>query len=228
NAQITAPTFGKDLTEEELRAYVIKRGMGALDLTRAPFELDVLTELEGDRCAIYLKVHHGLMDGVGFQLLLQHALADDAPQGVYPARDEDEPIPSAEEWRAMAEARFEAEADQRAAGADRKAEAEPRLAAFLADPANKRFEGPPMPFGGEHTFHRDYRMVQFDFADFRATSKALGVSINDLFLAVASGALRAYLSARGLLPEAPMVSHSVRSTRREDEHGRYGNQVLSI
>ena len=48
-----------------------------------------------------------------------------------------------------------------------------------------------------------------------------------MFLAVAAGALRHYLAERGQLPDTPLISHSVRSTRRPED-GMTGNRVASI
>jgi hypothetical protein len=84
-----------------------------------------------------------------------------------------------------------------------------------------------MAFGKAYSDQRLYRNISFEFDAFRGVAKALGGSINDLFLAMASGALRRYLDERGQLPSTPLVSHSVRSIRRP-EHGLYGNRVLSI
>ena len=61
----------------------------------------------------------------------------------------------------------------------------------------------------------------------RDVSKALGVTINDLFLALASMALRRYLIEIDDLPEGPIVVNSARSYRRP-EHGDFDNRLVAL
>ena len=225
--QIETPSFPEDLSEPELRRYVTARGMRHLDLAQAPFEIDILSQVRGPRCALYVKAHHGLMDGVGFQSLLRSLSDLGAADLEGEAAEADEDVPAPEQWEALAREKFEREAPDKALEAARKAAAQARLADFIAAPGHQRRSAPEMAFGSEFSDQRHYRTLSFDLAAFRSVAKTLGASLNDLFLAMAAGALRAYLLQRGQLPTAPLVSHSVRSTRRE-EHGPYGNRVLSI
>ncbi|MDB5447061.1 MAG: hypothetical protein JWQ97_2378 [Phenylobacterium sp.] len=225
--QIDTPVFLEDLPEAGLRRYVTARGMRHLDLARAPFEIDILSRVSGPRCALYVKVHHGLMDGVGFQSLLRSLSDLGSADLVGEAAAVDEEVPAPDHWTALARDKFEQEEADKAAEAARKAAAQTRLADFIAAPEHQRRSAPEMAFGSEFSDQRHYRTLSFDLAAFRSVAKAFGASMNDLFLATAAGALRSYLLQRGQLPAAPLVSHSVRSTRRE-EHGPYGNRVLSI
>ena len=225
--QIRSPVFPAELSDEELRDYVTGRGMQPLDLSRAPFEIDILSQISGPRCALYMKSHHCVADGVGFvsmvQMLSDQGVADLAGE----VADIDEEPPAPEAWTAMARDNFERQEPLRRDAAAKKAAAQERLTDFLADPAHQRRPAPQMAFGSEFSRERAYRTVSFSLDAVRATAKALGGSINDVFLAIASGALRAYLANRGELPATPLISHSVRSIRRE-EHGPYNNWVLSI
>jgi diacylglycerol O-acyltransferase len=225
--QIRSPVFPAKLSDQALREYVTGRGMQPLDLSRAPFEIDILSQISGPRCALYMKSHHCVADGVGFVSLVQ-MLSD---QGVAnlegEAADVDEEPPASEAWTAMARENFEQQEPLRRDAAEKKAAAQERLTDFLADPAHQRVPAPQMAFGSEFSRERSYRTVSFSLDAVRATAKSLGGSINDVFLATASGALRAYLAKRGELPATPLISHSVRSIRRE-EHGLFNNWVLSI
>jgi len=226
-SQIRTPDFAEELSDAELRDYVSTRATRHLDLSQAPFEIEILDRITGPRCAIYFKMHHGVADGVGFQTLLQSLSDQGCAELTGEAADVDEEIPTPERWLALARERFEREAPFRAQQAEAKAAAQEQLARFLESPEHRRRVPPAMPFGSEISRQRYYRTISFEFAAFRAVAKGLDATINDVFLAVAAGALRSHLLERGQLPDAPLVSHSVRSIRRP-EHGPYGNLVLSI
>lgn len=70
--------------EREL-GYLVSRLHGhALDLTRPPWETHFIEGLEGGRFAIYLKVHHALMDGYTGQKLMVRCLSTDANDTTHP------------------------------------------------------------------------------------------------------------------------------------------------
>lgn len=214
------------LSFEALRAAVVARSMEVIDLSRAPFELDIHDSVEGPHCAVFFKVHHTCMDGVGYQMLIE-LLSDQG--GPLPQVEvaEDEPVPDDVTWLDQARARFASRAEADAAQLAAMGAAQAELEAFLADPANGRAIAPEMAFGSEITTERAYRTVALPLGAIKAIGRPQGATVNDVFLALASGALRSYLGERGQLPQTPLVSHSVRSTRR-GEDGMTGNRVASI
>lgn len=213
-------------TGAELRAHLIERQMQPIDLASAPFEIDILDSMDGPHCALFIKVHHSCMDGVGFQLLLEF-LSDTG--GDLPALDtaHDEPVPGEAEWLAAARARFAAEEQETAAQMAEIDAVQSRLEAFLADPSHQRTAAPQMVFGSEITLERDYRTLALPLDRIKQAGHPHGATVNDMFLAIAAGGLRGYLLARGELPDATLVSHSVRSTRRAEDR-MTGNRVASI
>lgn len=213
-------------TAPELRDHLIARQMQPIDLSVAPFEIDILDRLDGPHGALFIKVHHSCMDGVGFQMLLEF-LSDSG--GALPtiATGTDEPVPSDADWLAAAEARFAAEEVRTAQRMAEIGAVQGRLEAFLADPAHRRPTAPDMAFGSEITLERAYRTLALPLAQIKAAGRPHRATVNDVFLAIAAGGLRQYLLARGELPEASLVSHSVRSTRRAED-GMTGNRVASI
>jgi len=74
---------------------------------------------------------------------------------------------------------------------------------------------------------RAYRTLSLDLPGLRAMAKRLGGTINDMFLAIASGALRRYLLEIGDLPATPLVANAARSYRRP-EHGDFGNRIVAL
>ena len=77
---------------------------------------------------------------------------------------------------------------------------------------------PRTSFNGTITGHRSIGFIDIDLEDVREVKNATGTTVNDVVLALAGGALRSYLLARGELPDesllatVPVSVHS--STRR--------------
>ena len=63
------------------------------------------------------------------------------------------------------------------------------------------------------------------FADVSAVRRALDCTVNDVFVAVCSGALRAYLDRHGELPDKPLITNIPVSIRTDDDRGMFGNRV---
>ncbi len=74
------------------------------------------------------------------------------------------------------------------------------------------------------------RIVSFSsvsLADVKVVKRALDVTVNDVVLAVTTGALRAYLQDRRELPDKPLVA-SIPTSVRADEDPQFGNRVSSM
>lgn len=198
---------------------VAELGRRRLDLSRPPFMAHLFDALPGDRAALYLKVHHSVADGIGFQELMR-LLSDEA----HPAapRAADAGLPSASEWRALAEARFAAEESLRAEQSAARKRALAALEAFKGE----RAATPQLKLSGPTSAQRSYTTLSLPLAPFKAAANALEATVNDLFLACAAMALRGYLIEIDDLPATPLVVNSARSYRRA-EHGPFGNRIVA-
>lgn len=203
-----------------LYAAIAKTNMERLDLSEPPFSSHVFSGLPGARAAIYFKVHHSVADGIGFQELLR-LLSDEAP--AQPERSEDAKLPDAETWHALAEERFASEEPIRAQQSERRKTALETIKKM----AGQRAETPMLKMSGPTSTNRNYTTISLAVDRFKATAKFHGATVNDLFFACASTALRNYLIEIGDLPEAPIVVNSARSYRRP-EHGSYGNRIVAL
>lgn len=63
--------------ELELGTLTSRLHSNPIDLTRPPWECHLIEGLAGNRFALYLKIHHSLLDGVAGMRLLARALAQD-------------------------------------------------------------------------------------------------------------------------------------------------------
>jgi diacylglycerol O-acyltransferase len=215
------------MADRDVHAFVETHVMRRLDLTQPPFAVQIIDPVadgeHGPRIALYVRVHHALTDGVGFQHLLS-ALSDDdvgdaAPQHL-PARDE---LPSRHEWLRQSSAEFRARRPFEAEFRER------RRAAVLAlrDPELQRSPTPECALSGPTSNRRAYDRVTVPFDELHRVARALQATVNDLFLAIVGTVVRDHLVEADALPDLPIVSNSARSYRRP-EHGLFGNRIVAI
>jgi diacylglycerol O-acyltransferase / wax synthase len=207
-------------SEADLYAAVAALNMRRLDLSGPPFAAHLFERLAEGGSAIYLKMHHSVADGIGFQAVLG-LLSDAAPPAT--ARFADARLPEPEKWHCKAEARFAAEEALRAAQSARRKEALAALEAYKDD----REPTPQLTMSGPTSDTRRYATISLPVARVKAVGKALDATVNDIFLTLASTALRNFLIEIGDLPEGPLVINSARSYRR-DAHGSFGNRIVAL
>jgi WS/DGAT/MGAT family acyltransferase len=86
---------------------------------------------------------------------------------------------------------------------------------------------PRLPMNRSITAHRLISFSSIPLADVKAVKNALGVTVNDVVLAVTAGALRSYLAGRDELPDKPLVASIPTSVRSADDE-QFGNKVSSM
>ncbi|MCX8555692.1 wax ester/triacylglycerol synthase family O-acyltransferase [Mycolicibacterium mucogenicum] len=167
-----------------------------LDRSRPLWEMYLVEGLAKGRVAVVGKIHHALADGVASANLL--ALGMDITEG--PQRDNDlyvtDPAPSrgqlvrsafADHLRQIA--RIPGVVKYTADGMARVRKSSRKLSPELTRP----FTPPPSFMNHVITLQRRFATATLALADVKETSKKLGVTINDLVLAMSSGALRELL-----------------------------------
>jgi WS/DGAT/MGAT family acyltransferase len=86
-----------------------------------------------------------------------------------------------------------------------------------------------VPLNTEIGSHRRFSWVRGDLGDLKRIKNALGGTVNDVMLAVVSGALRQWLHSRGVRTEGLELRALVPvSIRAEDEHGHLGNRIAAM
>lgn len=205
-----------------------------LDRTRPLWEIWFIEGLAGGRVALLAKVHHSLVDGVSGARLYE-VLFDLEPDAPLHRSDE---VADAVDESAPSELELVARAVWRLAGTPvRAAKTTWRLAHTLLPLLRSRYgddaAGAPLPFQAPRTSlnqaitaRRRLAYVDLPLADVKAVKAALGVTVNDVVLAVCAGGLRRYLLARDELPEAPLVAQvPVAVAPAEGDDGGAGNHV---
>lgn len=207
-------------SEGELYETVAALNMRRLDLSGPPFAAHLFERLAGGGSAIYLKMHHSVADGIGFQAVLG-LLSDAAAPAT--ARFADARLPEPEKWEEKAAARFAAEEALRVEQSVHRRQALSALDAFKDD----RAPTPRLKMSGPTSDRRCYATISLPLARVKAVGKALDATVNDIFLTLASSALRNYLLEIDDLPDSPLVVNSARSYRRAG-HGDFGNRIVAL
>jgi WS/DGAT/MGAT family acyltransferase len=233
-------------SEEQLRNLAARVFSQQLDRSKPLWELWLVEGLapradgEAPRFALISKTHHSLIDGVSGVDLAQ-VLFDLSPvPAEIPHPDaawEAEPEPSPAELVATGALGAVKTALQ---AATRAVEVVSRPGA-TAHGVREAVEGlgevvwaglnpaPPTPLNVEIGPHRRYAFVHNELRDFKCVKDAFGGTVNDVVLAVVSGAMREWLRARGVRTEGlelrALVPVSIRS---EHERNQLGNRIAAM
>jgi WS/DGAT/MGAT family acyltransferase len=115
-------------------------------------------------------------------------------------------------------------------------EAAPKLAGQMANMVGPVLSGkvglpqilaPKTPFNVTIEAQRSYAARSISLADVKAIGKATGTKLNDVVMAICSGALRTYLQEKQLLPDASLVAF-VPISLREVGNSDINNQVFGM
>jgi WS/DGAT/MGAT family acyltransferase len=225
--------------EEELKRLAARVFSQQLDRSKPLWELWLVQNLERDRFAILTKTHHAMVDGIsGVDIGTVLFDLESVPK---PAEDRDDwsPKPQPSTIDLMTRAASDAAATpvklaERAIDAVRNPETTARRIAealegvgevvgAFADPA------PDVPLNQEIGPHRRFVWARSELATFKMIKDALGGTVNDVVLAVVTGALRDWLHGRGIRTEGLELRALVPvSIRTEDERGNLGNKIAAM
>jgi diacylglycerol O-acyltransferase len=197
-----------------------------LDRHRPLWEFTMMEGLQGNRFATYTKVHHSLLDGVSALRLLQSSLSEDpSDMDVRPPwspRVRTDVFTSKKESEGFDPMRAVQDLFQEVRG---MGSATVKLAneAFREQSATLSFQAPRSMFNVAITGARRFAAQGWPLDRLKAVGKAAGATMNDVMLAMCSGALRRYLLDLGALPEKPLVAAIPMSLRTDKSVG--GNAI---
>lgn len=184
-----------------------------LDRHRPMWEFTVMEGLQGNRFATYTKVHHALLDGVSALRLLQQSLSEDpSDMTVRPpwAQKMRTDVFGADRRASSSDGAFdpiravtEFAKEVRGFGA---ATAKVVNEAFREQSATLSFQAPRSMFNVPITGARRFAAQGWPLDRIKAVGKAAGATMNDVMLAMCSGALRRYMLDLGTLPDKPLVA----------------------
>jgi diacylglycerol O-acyltransferase / wax synthase len=180
-----------------------------LDRRRPLWEFHLIEGLADGRFAIYFKIHHALVDGVAAQRLLQQVLTKDPDARDLPAPWAPRPPPAkpAGHRPPVDPASLRSALQLAADAAGIPAALRTTLRRSLADLSSPvSFAAPRTMFNVPITGARRFAAQSWPIGRFTAITSTAGVTVNDVVLAVCSGALRRYLIGLNALPDRPLIA----------------------
>jgi diacylglycerol O-acyltransferase len=186
-----------------------------LDRDRPLWQLHVVEDPTSSRVALMARVHHALMDGLGGMEFMSSLFElepnepDDPPAA--PRAGTTGTAPSAFELLrgAVADLPSLVSSGARLAGNALRIVngfARPGPQVDESDAAPRPFSAPATPFNARLTATRSVALSQLPFATVRDIRTKADATVNDVVLAIVSGALRTYLLDRDALPERALVA----------------------
>lgn len=196
--------------ERELGELVSRLHSTPMDLSRPLWEYHLIEGLTGGRFAVYTKLHHAMVDGAASMRLVN--LATDPADSYRPPFWADPSLLPRESATGSATL-----LDRLPAMVEDELKALPSLVRGLATTAQTSLgiaappdlasmvEAPRTLFNARVGAERRVSTYAVSLARLKAIGKATGGTINDVVLAVCSGALRRYLAEREALPEHSLI-----------------------
>ncbi len=211
-----------------------------LDMSRPPWEIYViegLNNVEGvpkGSFGLVTKMHHSAVDGTSAQKFL-FSMMDLGPKGppvIPPSGKRPAPVasPSMPEMLTRAAVNNVSSPVTLARKALGMAPSLAREAIRSRRQKDRQMTIPQTRFNRDVSPNRAFDAVSFPLEDFRNVARAFDdAKINDVVLAVCSGALRSYLSEKNELPEEPLVATAPINMRPKDAAGADdGNNISAM
>ncbi|MBJ9986272.1 wax ester/triacylglycerol synthase family O-acyltransferase [Acinetobacter sp. S40] len=205
----------------ELLIYISQEHSTLIDRAKPLWTCNIIEGIEGNRFAMYFKIHHAMVDGVAGMRLIEKSLSHD------PTEKSIVPPWCVEGKRAK---RLKEPKTGRVkkilTGLKGQFEAAPRVMQELSQTLLKdfgrnpdyvsSFQAPSSILNQRVSSSRRFAAQSFELDRFRQIAKSLDVTINDIVLAVCSGALREYLISHQSLPNKPLIAMVPASLRSDD------------
>ena len=221
---------------------------------RPLWEAHVIEGLDDGRVALYTKVHHSLMDGVSAVRLIGGVLSDDPDERGMEAPWAASSLERCRARRARSEAGSGAEDEQRdedgrglldlpvsvvrsALGISAEAAGMPSallrtLSKSVLDQTSAiSLHAPRTIFNTEITGARRFAAEDWPIERLRAIARAASSTLNDVVLAMCSGAVRTYLADHQALPDTSLVAMVPVALKARQSHlasGDGGNAVGAV
>lgn len=217
---------------EDLLRIVSRVHERVLDRSRPLWEFHLIEGLGHNSFALYCKVHHALIDGVG-ALRMVDAFFSTSPHKKF---DIEAAAQQGEQHHHHHKNLF-AQVSDAATGLLAQGRALPELSSMLLAMGWRGWQegasAPPLPFTAPHaifnkevTQQRSIITTQLPLKKVRAIGATCGGTINDALIAICGGAIRSYLLEQNALPAKSLMAGIPVSVKPKGGHE--GNQLSTI
>ncbi|MDV2467523.1 wax ester/triacylglycerol synthase family O-acyltransferase [Acinetobacter chinensis] len=215
----------------ELLTYISQEHSALIDRAKPLWTCHIIEGIEGNRFGMYFKIHHAMVDGIAGMRLVEKSLSHDPdtksivpPWCVEGKRAKRLKQPKASKIKGIL------------ATLKDQLEATPIVTQELFNTVFKdmgknpdyvsSFQAPQSILNQRVSSSRRFAAQSFEFSRLHRIAKALGVTINDVVLAICSGALREYLLKQNALPKKPLIAMVPASIR--DDDSAVSNRITMI
>ncbi|MGE8560548.1 MAG: WS/DGAT/MGAT family O-acyltransferase [Acinetobacter sp.] len=215
----------------ELLTYISQEHSALIDRAKPLWTCNIIEGIEGNRFAMYFKIHHAMVDGIAGMRLVEKSLSHDphAKSIVPPWCVEG---PRAKRLKEPKPSRI-----KKIMGALKEQfQATPTVMYELSQTIFKdmgrnpdyvsSFQAPSSILNQRVSSSRRFAAQSFELGRLSRIAKVLGVTINDVVLAICSGALREYLLSQHALPKKPLIAMVPASIR--DDNSDVSNRITMI
>lgn len=239
-------------TDQQLAEQVARLSETPLSREHPLWECYLVHGLSGGRQALYMKVHHAVVDGVSGAEVLAVMLdlspePSEVPAPTVAASSEPAPgiatLLGKSAWHlatrpaqllmaapTMLPHLLELPGAVTMPGAGALGAVASRVGRLTGLASEKnlppRAPTPPhTPFNDPVTGHRSYAFTSLPLAEIKTIKKGMGLTVNDVVMALCTTALRRWLIDHDALPDAPLVAAMPVSVRTQEQMGTGGNQI---
>ncbi|MGN8199268.1 WS/DGAT/MGAT family O-acyltransferase [Salinisphaera sp. RV14] len=226
--------------EVELGTLTSRLHSHPIDFDYPPWECHLIEGLENRRFALYLKIHHSLIDGVAGMRLLARALDGTAETSGRPPFWAIEPKKRRRKPPEEHQPGLYRAAAQIVAGASEQVTSLSGFASVVRDMLRAArsgknamglpFAAPSSVLNGRITAPRRYATQLYSLTELKSLARGAGGTVNDIVLTICGTALRRYLIEIDALPRKSLTAGipvSVRTADSDDEHGNAITFIIS-
>lgn len=220
----------------ELLVYISQEHSALIDRAKPLWTCTIIEGIEGNRFGMYFKIHHAMVDGVGGMRLVEksfsHNPEDDSivpPWCVQSKRkkrkkNDDDALPQVSKLKKI----MGGIKHQINTGSIVMQELSQTLFKDLGRNPDyvSTFQAPSTILNQRVSASRRFAAQSFELDRLRRIAKHFHVTINDVVLAICSGAMREYLISQNSLPNKPLIAMVPASLR--DDDSAVSNRITMI